>query len=124
MAGTVHYATGQKHPRYKGRFIVREHEVGDVEVLRCHVSESYNKSFIGRFWAYLSFTFSSVLAGLFCVGKSDVIICTSPPLTVGLTGWILSTLKRIPMVFEVRDLWPESAIDTGVLTNKWLIKSA
>ena len=51
-----------------------------------------------------------------------MIVCTSPPLTVGLTGWILSRLKRAPMVFEVRDLWPESAIDTGVMKNKWLIK--
>lgn len=122
LAGTVHYATGKKQPEYKGRFIVREHESPNVEVLRCHVSESYNKSFLGRFWAYLSFVFSTVWAGLFCTGRCDVIICTSPPLTVGLTGWILSRLKRIPMVFEVRDLWPESAIDTGVMKNKWLIK--
>ena len=124
LAGTVHYATGTKLPEYKGRFIVREREGNNVEVLRCYVSESYNKSFIGRFWAYLSFTFSTVLTGLFCVGKCDVIICTSPPLTVGLTGLVLSRLKRIPMVFEVRDLWPDSAIETGVLTNKRLIKAA
>jgi len=122
LAGMVHYATGSKQPEYKGRFVVAEHESENVEVLRCYVSGSYNKSFIGRFWAYLSFTFSTIIAGLFHAGKCDVIICTSPPLTVGLTGWILSALKRVPMVFEVRDLWPESAIDTGVLTNRTLIK--
>lgn len=122
LAGTVHYARGKKDPKYKGRFIVRERECEGVEVLRCHVSESYNRSFIGRFWAYLSFAFSSIWAGLFKAGRADVILCTSPPLTVGLTGWILSKFKRIPMVFEVRDLWPESAIDTGVLTSKKLIK--
>lgn len=122
LAGTVHYATGRKTPEYKGKFIVRERVMDNLDVLWCHVSESYNKSFVGRFWAYISFAFSTILVGLFCTGKCDVIICTSPPLTVGLTGWVLSKLKRIPMVFEVRDLWPESAIDTGVLTNKWLIK--
>lgn len=122
LAGTVHYATGRKQSEYKGKFIVREREGQGVEVLRCYVSESYNKSFIGRFWAYISFVFSTILAGLFYVGRCDVLICTSPPLTVGLTGWVLSRLKRIPLVFEVRDLWPETAIDTGVLTNKWLIK--
>jgi len=121
LTGTVHYATGKKQPQYRGKFVVRELD-NKIDVFRCHVSESYNKSFFGRFWAYLSFAFSSVWAGLFRAGKCDVIICTSPPLTVGLTGWILSRLKRIPMVFEVRDLWPESAIDTGVMTNKWLIK--
>jgi glycosyltransferase involved in cell wall biosynthesis len=122
LAGMVHYAVGKKQPKYKGKFIVREKESKGVDVLRCHVSESYNKSFIGRFWAYISFTFSTIWAGMFKADKCDVIICTSPPLTVGLTGWILSRLKKTPMVFEVRDLWPESAIDTGVLTNKWLIK--
>ena len=121
LAGMVHYASGKKAPEYKGKFIVREQETENVQVFRCHVSESYNKSFLGRFWAYISFVVSSVYAGLFKTGKPDVVICTSPPLTVGLTGWILSKFKRIPMVFEVRDLWPESAIDTGVLTNKWLI---
>jgi glycosyltransferase involved in cell wall biosynthesis len=122
LAGSVHYATGKKAPEYKGKFYVRESEGHNIEVFRCHVSEAYNKNFIGRLWAYFSFAFSTILVGLFKVGKVDVIICTSPPLTVGMTGWILSKLKRVPMVFEVRDLWPESAIDTGVLTNRFLIK--
>lgn len=122
LAGNVHYACGKKEEKYKGRFITREQEAENIEILRCNVSESYNKSFLGRFWAYISFAFSTIWAGLFNVCNYDVIICTSPPLTVGLTGWVLSRLKRKPMVFEVRDLWPESAIDTGVLTNKWLIK--
>ena len=122
LAGTVHYATGIKQPEYKGKFVVREQEEENIKVFRCYVSKSYNKSFIGRFWAYVSFTISSIWVGLFYIGRCDVIICTSPPLTVGLTGWILAKLKKVPMVFEVRDLWPDFAIDTGVLTNKWLIK--
>jgi len=123
LTGMVHYATGEKHPQYKRKFIVTEHDHPGVTVKRCHVSETYNRSFIGRAWAYLSFALSSTIAAL-TVERPNVIICTSPPLTVGLTGAILSKLKPVPMVFEVRDLWPESAIDTGVLTNRWLIKSA
>lgn len=121
LAGMVHYATGKKHPEYKGKFLVTEHDGPNITIKRCHVSEAYNKSFLGRAWAYMSFTFSSTLAGL-GVSEPDVMISTSPPLTVGVTGAILSKLKKVPMVFEVRDLWPESAIDTGVLTNKWIIK--
>jgi glycosyltransferase involved in cell wall biosynthesis len=113
--------TAKKYPEYKGKFIVTEQDSDNVTVKRCHVSEAYNKSFIGRVWAYLSFAFSSTIAGLL-IKKPDVIICTSPPLTVGITGIILSKVKRVPMVFEVRDLWPESAIDTGVIKSKWLIK--
>jgi glycosyltransferase involved in cell wall biosynthesis len=69
--------------------------------------------------------FSSLYAGLFKVkGKFDVVIVTSPPLFVGVSGYLISRLRRMPFVFEVRDLWPESAIDTGVLTNKMVIKLA
>src|SRR5690606_36152828 len=96
-----------------------------VEVFRCNVSESYNKSFLGRLWAYFSFVFSGTYAGLFKVtGKYDVILVTSPPLFVGIIAYILSVFKRTPFVFEVRDLWPESAIDTGIITNRYIIKFA
>jgi glycosyltransferase involved in cell wall biosynthesis len=56
--------------------------------------------------------------------KFDVILVTSPPLFVGITAYLLSKLKGLPFVFEVRDLWPESAIDTGVLKNKFVIRLA
>ena len=115
LAGMVHYASGKKAPRYKGRYIVREEEMPGVTVYRCHVSESYNKSFIGRAWAYFSFAVSSTLAGLFKAKHPDVIIATSPPLTVTTTMCRLAAFRRRPAVFEVRDLWPESAIDTGVI---------
>ena len=51
-------------------------------------------------------------------------IVSSPPLTVGISALILKWFKRIPFIFEIRDLWPESAIDTRVLTNKFMIKAA
>ncbi len=122
LAGTVHYATGRKGAKYKGRFVVRETESPRVTVLRCHVSESYNKSFLGRAWAYFSFAFSATVAGVLKAERPDVIIATSPPLTVASTMVWLNRLYRRPTVFEVRDLWPESAVDTGVLTSGPLIK--
>ena len=121
LAGTVHYATGRKDPKYKGKFLVKEQASPGVTVYRCHVSEAYNKSFVGRFWAYLSFAFSSTLAAMLRAPSPDVIIATSPPLTVAVTMWVLSVLVRATAVFEVRDLWPESAIDTGVLKSRTLI---
>jgi glycosyltransferase involved in cell wall biosynthesis len=122
LAGMVHYTSGLKGPEYKGKLIVREEIQPGLTVYRCHVSESYNKSFMGRAWAYMSFTFWSTVAAIFKAGRPDVILATSPPLTVGPTMGLLSTLWRVPAVFEVRDLWPESAINTGVLTSRPLIK--
>jgi len=124
VAGTVHYTTGEKEDKYKGKWLVKEDYSPNVKVVRTFVSESYNTSFIGRLWGYFSFTVSSLWAILFHVKKHDVIIVTSPPLFVGITGILAKWFKRTPMVFEIRDLWPESAIDTGVLTSKPLIKMA
>lgn len=124
LAGMIHYSESEKRPEYKGRRFVRNQQ-GKVTVWRCNVSETYNVNFIGRLWAYFSFVASSTSAGLFRLkDKYDLILVTSPPLFVGITAYILSRVKRIPFVFEIRDLWPESAIDTGVVTNKLIIKFA
>ena len=124
LAGMMHYNGKEKIAEYKGRYFVNKQQ-GAVNMWRCHVSEAYNKHFIGRLWGYFSFMFSSLYAGLFkAKGKFDVVIVTSPPLFVGASGYLISRLRRMPFVFEVRDLWPESAIDTGVLTNKLVIKLA
>ncbi len=124
LSGMIHANGNEKKSEYKGKYFVRKESNG-VEVWRCHVSESYNNGFLGRLWGYFSFVFSSIWAGLFKVnGKYDIILVTSPPLFVGITAYILSIFKKTPFVFEVRDLWPESAIDTGVVTNKWIIKFA
>lgn len=124
LAGMMHANAKEKRPEYKGKYFVRKQQ-GEVAIIRCHVSESYNSSFLGRLWGYFSFVFSSTYAGLFLAkGKYDVILSTSPPLFVGITAYLLSLFKRLPFVFEVRDLWPESAIDTGVVTNPWIIRFA
>ena len=124
IAGMMHAHGSSKRNEYKGKYFVKKNQ-GNVDVLRCHVSESYNSGFLGRLWGYFSFMFSSLWAGLFKVNKKfDVVIVTSPPLFVGISGFLISFFKRKPMVFEIRDLWPESAIDTGVLTNNFIIKLA
>ncbi|APX98894.1 glycosyltransferase family 4 protein [Lacinutrix venerupis] len=126
LAGMVHYATGKKPEKYKGKYFFTDLDFyNNVDVIRSHVSESYNTNFLGRLWAYFSFVFSSIYAGLFKTNKKfDVILVTSPPLFVGITAYVLSKIKSVPFVFEIRDLWPESAIDTGVLKNKMIIKFA
>ena len=124
LGGMMHANGKEKKEEYKGKHFVKKQQ-GNVTVWRCHVSEAYNKHFVGRLWGYFSFMFSSCYAGLFkAKGKFDVVIVTSPPLFVGGSGYLISRLRGMPFVFEVRDLWPESAIDTGVLTNKLVIRLA
>ena len=124
LAGMMHYAGHKKRPEDKGKWITKIKQ-GKTTVWRCFVSESYNVNFLGRLWGYLSFVISSFWVGLFkAKGKYDVILVTSPPLFIGITAYLLSLFKRTPYIFEIRDLWPESAIDTGVIKNKTLIKVA
>ncbi|NVK04802.1 MAG: glycosyltransferase family 4 protein [Flavobacteriia bacterium] len=125
LAGTVNYITGKVPEQYRGKSFKWVEYQENLNVLRCKVSENYNANFIGRLWAYFSFVFYSILGGLFKLKfKPDVIVVTSPPLFVGITAVVLRWFKRVPYVFEVRDLWPESAIDSGVVKNKLIIKLA
>lgn len=125
LSGMVHYASGKKDDTYKGKYTYSEQLNEKLKIIRCYVSESYNVNFLGRLWGYFSFVFSSIYAGLFKAReKYDIILVTSPPLFVAITAYILAKIKGIPFVFEIRDLWPESAIDTGVLQNKGIIKFA
>jgi glycosyltransferase involved in cell wall biosynthesis len=72
---------------------------------------------------YLSFMVSTSLTGSL-LSKPDLVIASSPPLTVGLAGWVIGKLKRIPFFFEVRDLWPDSITASGVSKKKsFLIRS-
>ena len=77
-------------------------------------------SFVHRILAFCSFMVSSVFAGL-RAGPVDVVIGTSPPIFQLVSAWLIASLKRKPFVLEIRDLWPEFAIDIGVLKSRLLI---
>lgn len=66
-----------------------------------------------RMLNYASFAASAAARGML-LQAPDVVIATSPQLLVGLSGWWLSRIKRRPLVLEVRDLWPESLVASGV----------
>lgn len=124
LGGTINHNTGNIPSEYHGKMFTKKQQEG-VDILRCYVSSNYMSGFTGRLAGYFSFVLSSTIGGLFkLTRKPDIIIVTSPPLFVGISGMLLSFFKRRPLVFEVRDLWPESAIDTGVLTNPVIIKLA
>ena len=115
VTGNLDYSSGTVPERYRGKGIVRERD-GDVEVLRCPVPQSYGKGYAGRAYAYVGFSATAML-GVLRAQRPDVAIASSPPLVTASTGYLASRLRsrRVPWIFEVRDLWPESAVTTGVL---------
>ena len=107
-------------PGYQGRFFMQETLEG-LNIIRSWIYVSQKKSIFFRLLNYFSFTISSFLAGVFKVGKVDIIICESPPLFLGFTAVLLKWIKRAQLVFNVSDLWPESAVKLGLIQNKQLI---
>jgi len=92
-----------------------------VTILRAYTYQALHKSFVHRVFSFFSFMVSSFFIGL-RVKNVDLIWGTSPPIFQGWTAWMLARMKRVPFLFEVRDLWPEFAIAVGVLKNPTLIK--
>ena len=118
IAGNLDYNTGTVPTEYQ-QFWARRVEEDGVSVWRCHVPSTYSTSYWGRAWAFFGFTLSASTAAL-RVQRPDVVIATSPPLVAAIPGWVAARVRRhpAPFVFEIRDLWPESAITTGVLSPR------
>lgn len=117
------HPTGVIHPAYRGKILTRENLDG-IDVVRVWVKTSTEKTFWNRMAFYLSYMVNATIRGLLLRGHYDVIYANSPPLFVGGAALALSYIRRTPFVFEVQDLWPESAVEMGELTNPRYIRWA
>lgn len=108
------YPDGVIHYEYKGKFkkLFMREQICGINVIRTATYPTHLRSFFRRGLNYISFFISSIMVVPF-LQSFDIIIATSPPLFPGLTGLFASRLKRIPLIFEVRDLWPEVITAVG-----------
>jgi glycosyltransferase involved in cell wall biosynthesis len=120
IASPVSYLTGKSR---SGRvpWVERSTPEPGITLIRTYTYAALHRSFVHRVLSFLSFMASSFSVGL-GVKNVDLVWGTSPPIFQGVTAWLLARLKRVPFLFEVRDLWPAFAIDVGVLRNPLLIK--
>jgi len=115
VASDVSYLDGKPIPTESEPEIVE-----GVEIYRARTLNTINKSFTLRAIAFMSFMITAVFKGL-KVRDIDVVMGTSPPLLQGISAWVIATIRRKPFLMEIRDLWPDFAIDMGVLKNPVLI---
>ena len=94
-----------------------------VNVIHAYTYPALHRSFVHRTISFLSFMVTSFLIGL-RIDNIDLVWGTSPPIFQGLAAWALASYRRIPFLFEVRDLWPAFAIAVGVLRNPVLIRAS
>ncbi len=121
LTGFPNHPTGKIHPDYRSCFwrLISKESWAKVHVVRTWLLPVPNRRAWERMANYLSFLFSAAFTGSF-LQKPDVVIATSPQLFVGLAGYWVSRVKRIPLVFEIRDLWPESITASGMGKNAGL----
>lgn len=105
---------------YKRKIFMKERS-GNVIIFRAGIFVSKKRSVFIRLMNYFSFVLTSFFVGLIKVGKTDLIICESPPLFLGISAYGLKITKRARLLFNVSDLWPESAEKLGLIRNKTLL---
>lgn len=121
VTGFPNHPTGVIRPEYRGYFVKRENVEG-IGLLRTWVYVAANKGFTKRVLNFLSFFFSSLILGAMLTRRPDVVVGTSPQFFCAVAAYCLSVIKRAPFVFEVRDIWPQSAVELGALKNRLLIR--
>ncbi len=122
VTGFPNHPTGIIRPEYRGQFVRRE-QVDGIDLLRTWIYCAPNKGFFRRVLNFLSFFFSAFVLGGLLTRRPDVVIGTSPQFFCAVSAYLLSLLKRVPFVFEVRDIWPQSAIELGALKNPLIIRA-
>ncbi|MGB4594024.1 MAG: glycosyltransferase family 4 protein [Coriobacteriia bacterium] len=95
-------------------------EIDGIRVRSVRVRYSNYMGYFRRMWSFALFTIGATWLAT-TAGRHDVVFATSTPLTVGIPGWVAAALTRTPFVFEVRDLWPEAAIQMGAVSPGGLV---
>ena len=109
------YPRGKIYPGYGGLFS-REQKDG-IRILRTFIYPTRSAALLPRLLNYFSFLLSSALFGSFLLRPADYLLVESPPLFLGLAAIWLSRLKGAKMIFNVSDLWPDSAVHLGVISK-------
>lgn len=115
LTAMPNYPTGRIYPGYGG--LLKRERIAGVPVMRSVIYPTQSPARLPRLLNYFSFAASSLLAGPLLPSGLDALMVESPPLFLGPTGYLLSRLKRAKLIFNVSDLWPESAVRLGLLDS-------
>lgn len=117
LTAMPNYPLGKVYEGYP-RFFMRE-QVAKVPVIRTFVCPAKSSKGVPRIINYFSFVISSFLAGILKLPRLDYLMTESPPLFLGLSGYLLSRAKKAKWIFNVSDLWPQSVFELGVIAKDW-----
>jgi len=113
LTAMPNYPAGKVFPEYRGKFSLSE-VIDGVKVIRSWILPG-KKSTFKQLICYFSFVKTSGLIGLLKLDRTDFLICESPPLFLGFTALFLKYIKGTKLVMNISDLWPESAVQLGMI---------
>jgi glycosyltransferase involved in cell wall biosynthesis len=121
VTGMPHHPAGRIFAEYRGRFYLRdEWEGSTVHRVWLYAASGSN---LKRLLSYASFVLTC-LFGMARAEKPDYIFVDSPPLFLGVSGWLAAKWWSVPLIFNVADLWPDSVRDLGVMKDGALVNFA
>lgn len=120
LTAMPNYPKTEVYEGYQGKTYLKEQD-GKLTIHRSWIYVSKSKGVVPRLLNYFSFVFTALWVGLIKIKKHDVIICESPPLFLGITAMLLKLFKGSKLIFNVSDLWPESAEKLNIINNKFLL---
>ena len=115
------FPTGRVFPGYRNRLWQQE-QIDGMRVIRVWSYITANEGFARRVFDYVSYMLMAFAAALF-VRRVDIVVATSPQFFTAVAGWATAALKRVPFVFELRDLWPESIKAVGAMKESAVIRA-
>jgi len=121
VTGFPNYPGGKLYPGYKIKALQRE-VVEGIHITRVPLYPSHGQSGIGRVLNYVSFAASALFYGLLRANKPDVIYAYHPPLTVGIAAALIRFFRRVPVVYDIQDMWPDTLKATGMFSSEKLLK--
>lgn len=122
LAALPHYGATRVYNGYRGHLWIEE-QIEDLRVIRTQLFVPPRSDWkLGKVLSWLSFNLIATPIS-FGLNSYDVVLATSPPLTLGLTEYLVSRLCKVPYIYNVQDIYPDVAIEQGVLQQPFFIRT-
>ena len=121
VTGFPYYPSWKKRPEDRGR-CCRTDQINGVAVHRCWQFVPERVSALKRIFHEASFVFTSTWRAL-SLPRADVYVLVSPPLLLGVAGWLVGWIKDAPFVYHVQDMQPDAAVGLGMLKAGWFTRA-